>query len=52
MDGPRYEWMYSFGRSVESVRPVLLHARNEMNDDENVKEMIEGIEMLKNNLNS
>ncbi|WHY78466.1 diadenosine tetraphosphate hydrolase [Neobacillus sp. WH10] len=49
---PRYEWMYSFGRSVESVRPVLLHARNEMNDDENVKEMIEGIEMLKNNLNS
>jgi hypothetical protein len=26
---PRYEWMYKFGRSVESVRPVLLHTRNE-----------------------
>ncbi len=26
---PRYEWMYRFGRSIESVRPVLLHARNE-----------------------
>ncbi|MFD2999818.1 HIT family protein [Pontibacter toksunensis] len=23
---PRYTWMYAFGRSVESVRPVLLHA--------------------------
>ena len=31
---PRYDWMYKFGRSVESVRPVLLHARNEMNNKE------------------
>jgi len=49
---PRYEWMYSFGRSVESVRPVLLHARNEMNDEENVKETMEAIALLTNNLNS
>lgn len=49
---PRYEWMYSFGRSVESVRPVLLHARNKMNDKENVKETMEAIELLANNLNT
>lgn len=39
---PRYEWMYKFGRSVESVRPVLLHARNEQNNEETIKEVMEG----------
>ncbi|NHM32582.1 HIT family protein [Neobacillus terrae] len=43
---PRYEWMNSFGRSVESVRPVLLHARNEMNNEENRRDMHEGIRKL------
>ncbi|NRD80227.1 diadenosine tetraphosphate hydrolase [Bacillus sp. BRMEA1] len=32
---PRYEWMNEFGRSVESVRPVLLHARKHMNNEIN-----------------
>lgn len=40
---PRHEWMYEFGRSVESVRPVLLHARNEMNTEENLKDVMEAI---------
>ncbi|WP_431803187.1 HIT family protein [Halobacillus andaensis] len=48
---PRYEWMYKFGRSVESVRPVLLHARNEMNNKENVQEVIEAIHTLTEQLN-
>ncbi|WP_101842446.1 HIT family protein [Halobacillus sp. Marseille-P3879] len=48
---PRYEWMYKFGRSVESVRPVLLHARNEMNDKENIQEVIEAIHTLTKKLN-
>ena len=43
---PRYEWMNDFGRSVESLRPVLRHARNEMNDQENVNEVIKSIRML------
>lgn len=47
---PRYEWMYDFGRSVESVRPVLLHARNKLNNDENVKSVIDGIKALKKEL--
>ncbi|WP_455661780.1 HIT family protein [Pradoshia sp.] len=43
---PRYQWMESFGRSVESVRPVLLHTRTEMNDEENREEMHDGIQRL------
>lgn len=48
---PRYDWMYEFGRSVESVRPVLLHARNKMNDEENLKEVVEAIHSLARELN-
>ncbi|WP_374055725.1 HIT family protein [Rossellomorea sp. FM04394] len=43
---PRYDWMYEFGRSVESVRPVLLHAREKMDDEENLKEVMEAIHAL------
>lgn len=49
---PRYEWMYDFGRSVESVRPVLLHARNKLNNSENLKRVIHGIKALKKELNT
>ncbi|MGM0897853.1 MAG: HIT family protein [Bacillota bacterium] len=43
---PRYEWMYKFGRSVESLRPVLLHARNEMNDEANLNSVRQAISAL------
>jgi diadenosine tetraphosphate (Ap4A) HIT family hydrolase len=49
---PRYEWMYEFGRSVESVRPVLLHARNEMNNEENSKDVMNAIKSLTKELNN
>ncbi|MDM5207655.1 HIT family protein [Cytobacillus kochii] len=49
---PRYEWMYEFGRSIESVRPVLLHARNNMKSEANTKEVISAIEALTNALRS
>lgn len=48
---PRYEWMYEFGRSVESVRPVLLHARNNLNNEANLKEVMSAIEKLTIELN-
>lgn len=38
---PRYDWMYAFGRSVESVR-----ARNEMNDEANLKSVRQAISAL------
>lgn len=44
---PRYDWMKRFGRSVESVRPVLLHARNNMNNEENVSDVMKALEKLK-----
>ncbi|WP_123040170.1 HIT family protein [Cohnella candidum] len=47
---PRYEWMNAFGRSVESLRPVLLHARNELNTEENLKDVLESIEILREGL--
>lgn len=47
---PRYEWMYSFGRSVESLRPVLKHAREHMNKGKNVEEVLEGIGALREEL--
>lgn len=48
---PRYEWMYEFGRSIESVRPVLLHSRKNMNSDANVKEVMSAIDELIKELN-
>ncbi|MBP2241555.1 diadenosine tetraphosphate (Ap4A) HIT family hydrolase [Cytobacillus eiseniae] len=48
---PRYEWMYKFGRSIESVRPVLLHARNVMNNHDNITEVRKAIRLLAAKLN-
>ncbi len=48
---PRYDWMNEFGRSVESVRPVLLHARNHRNTKENNQKVMKAIEALKTALN-
>jgi diadenosine tetraphosphate (Ap4A) HIT family hydrolase len=47
---PRYDWMNEFGRSVESVRPVLLHARNHRNTVENNQKVMKAIEALRNEL--
>ena len=43
---PRYEWMYEFGRSVESVRPVLLHTRKAMQNEANVRNVRQAIAAL------
>ncbi len=48
---PRYDWMKQFGSSVESLRPAMLHARNSMNDEENLSRVIECISRLRNHLN-
>jgi diadenosine tetraphosphate (Ap4A) HIT family hydrolase len=48
---PRYKWMNEFGRSVESVRPVLLHARNHRNTSENNQKVMSAIDALKTALN-
>lgn len=47
---PRYKWMNEFGKSVESVRPVLVNARNQRNTNENHQKVMSAIEALKNGL--
>ena len=49
---PRYKWMYDFGYSVQSLRPALLHARDNLNSEENLTKVIEAINNLKNYLNT
>ncbi|MGE6375927.1 HIT family protein [Peribacillus muralis] len=48
---PRYDWMYDFGRSVESVRPILLHARKQLSGEENLKEVLLAVAALTKELN-
>lgn len=42
---PRYDWMASFGRSIESVRPILKHAAATVNDDRirSVEKAVDGL---------
>jgi hypothetical protein len=47
---PRYAWMYEFGRSIKSVRPVLLHAREKMNNEKNLKKVSQAIQLLQDAL--
>lgn len=35
---PRLHWVRQFGRSIESVRPALLHARDHMSDRDSLRE--------------
>ncbi|MDQ0417463.1 diadenosine tetraphosphate (Ap4A) HIT family hydrolase [Croceifilum oryzae] len=44
---PRYDWMREFGRSIESVRPILLHARQNRNRTNEVEQTITAIHELK-----
>lgn len=44
---PRYEWMTQFGRSVESLRPALLHARTNMISIEETNQIINSINKLR-----
>lgn len=44
---PRYEWMKQFGRSVQSLRPVLHFARDHMQDSENIAKVIQSVGTLR-----
>ncbi len=40
---PRYEWMNKFGEKIESIRPIIDHARSSMVNDgvfEEIKDMV------------
>lgn len=45
---PRYHWMEEkFGRKIESVRPIMEYAKNELKTDENLAELDKSVEQLK-----
>jgi diadenosine tetraphosphate (Ap4A) HIT family hydrolase len=44
---PRHAWMARFGRSIESVRPALLHARDTMSGDHELQELARVSERLR-----
>lgn len=48
---PRYDWMDDFGRSVESVRPVLLHAREKRDTEEEMNRVLKAVIQLRDYLN-
>lgn len=47
---PRYDWMRAFGRSVESLRPILLHARTTMTDQTHPALVVESVRRLRDAL--
>jgi len=47
---PRYEWMRQFGKSVQSVRPALIHARDHMNAPDNLTEVHRCVALLRESL--
>lgn len=44
---PRLKWMNEFGRSVESLRPILIHARTQMNNAENIQHVVDAVYKLR-----
>jgi diadenosine tetraphosphate (Ap4A) HIT family hydrolase len=47
---PRYGWMKQFGRSIQSVRPVLHHARDNMQDRDNIEKVKSAVQLLREDL--
>jgi diadenosine tetraphosphate (Ap4A) HIT family hydrolase len=43
---PRHDWMEKFGRKIESVRPIMLHAQKSMVTDEIIKQVKEDIKKM------
>jgi len=44
---PRYKWMEKLGRKIESVRPIINFAKENLTSDENIKEVEMAVEKMK-----
>ena len=47
---PRHPWMARFGRSIESVRPALKHARDVLDSDENQRAVGDAVRRLRHGM--
>lgn len=44
---PRFEWMEKFGRRIQSVRPIMEYARENLKTKENIKLVEDSVEKMK-----
>ena len=44
---PRHEWMEKFGRKIQSVRPIMNYAKDNMVSDDVFKEVKEDVKKMK-----
>ena len=49
---PRYEWMAQFGKSIQAVRPAMMHARDVLDRDKQERFSAEAANQLHNYLNN
>jgi diadenosine tetraphosphate (Ap4A) HIT family hydrolase len=49
---PRYPWMAQFGKSIEAVRPALLHARDHMNSEQELAAVAEAAARLRRSMSN
>jgi diadenosine tetraphosphate (Ap4A) HIT family hydrolase len=49
---PRYDWMRQFGKSVQAVRPSLIHSRDHMATPGNIAEVQRCVEALRTTLST
>ncbi|MFB6075862.1 MAG: HIT family protein [Candidatus Aenigmatarchaeota archaeon] len=47
---PRYKWMERFGRGIKSVKPAMKYARENMKDEENLEEVKEIANKIKEHI--
>ena len=44
---PRYDWMEKFGKKIESVRPIMNYAKENMSTESDIKEVKDVAEKIK-----
>ena len=44
---PRYKWMNQFGRKIQSVRPIINHAKRNMTNDDVFKQVKDYVKKMK-----
>ena len=49
---PRHDWMEQFGRKIESVKPIMEYAKENMINEPYIKEVKESVSKMRENLSS
>ena len=44
---PRYEWMEQFGQKIQSIRPIIEYAKENMVNEKTIKEVKDAVDKMK-----